>query len=286
MVWRTTKERAMPIGVMSHVPRPLHAAAMIALAVVASCDVNVEVNVDDGDDVAGSGTIVSERREVADVDRVVLEGEGTIDVTEGDAESLTVTTDDNLLEHIEVTIDDGTLEIRTASGIDIEPTTSVVYELEVIEIDGIELAGVGTIEMAEWSTGAGTVRLSGVGDVTIDELAADDVNVDHSGVGDVTIDELVADDLTVDHSGVGNVTVAGRVDEQDVSITGVGDYRAGDLASRLATIDASGPTESTVWVTDSLDVSVGGPATVGYFGDAEVDDDVSREGTLTALGPR
>ena len=46
-----------------------------------------------GDVVVGSGTIVTESRPVAAVQRVVLTGEGDVIITQGDEESLTIETE-------------------------------------------------------------------------------------------------------------------------------------------------------------------------------------------------
>lgn len=259
---------------------PLHILAMIALGVsvgTACADADDPTTVgpvgpvgpvgdDDADDVEGSGTIAAVERGVQGIDRIVLTGEGAIVVTFGEAETLKVVTDDNLLEYIETEVSGGTLQIRTRTGIDIAPTESVEYEIGVVGLEAVELGGAGSIDIGSWSTDAATIKLI--------------------GAGDINVDELVADDLVVDLPGVGTITIDGSVDEQDASISGVGEYRAGALRSRVGSIDASGATAATVWVTDTLDVAVRGPASVEYHGEPEIDDDVRSNGSLVALGPK
>src|SRR5690242_12646963 len=58
------------------------------------------LSISDGHTVHGSGNVVTEARPVSGFDRVSVSGAGQLKVTQGDAESLTIETDDNLLPYI------------------------------------------------------------------------------------------------------------------------------------------------------------------------------------------
>ena len=219
----------------------------------------------EGDDggVAGSGVVTIDVRSVTGIDRVSMLGEGSVVVTQGGRESLTVETDDNLLELIETDVFDGTLVIRTAAGVDIAPTASVVYRVGVVDLDGIVLAGAGSIEIEEWTTDAASIVLEGVGDIRIGDL--------ESGSLDVELD------------GVGTIVIAGEVVRQDLAIGGVGEYDGAGLESLIATVEASGTGDVTIWATDALDIEATGGATVGYLGTPEVNQVTSDLATITPL---
>lgn len=219
----------------------------------------------DGEDgVRGSGEIVTEERSVTGFRRVELLGEGSVVITVGDDESLTVRTDDKLLELVETAVVDGTLEIRTSEGVDIAPSDSVVYSIGIVDLTGVRISGAGSVEVGQWPTGTATVAVDGVGAVRIGDLASTE--------------------FIVEFGGVGTVSVAGTTDGQDVVVSGVGDYDAGDLESRTATVTASGTSSATVWVTESLVVEVGDTATVSYYGRPDVTQEVTGLGNLTPLG--
>ena len=59
---------------------------------------------DDEDGIEGSGDVITETRDVAGFRRIVLVGEGNVIITQGDSESLEVTTDDNLMQYIETSL--------------------------------------------------------------------------------------------------------------------------------------------------------------------------------------
>ena len=52
------------------------------------------------DRVKGSGKLITESREVREFDRIVLNGSGEVVITQGDEESLSVETDDNIMPYI------------------------------------------------------------------------------------------------------------------------------------------------------------------------------------------
>ncbi len=81
---------------------------------------------------------------------------------------------------------------------------------------------------------------------------------------------LEADSLTATLSGVGSLRVGGRVTTQTVNLNGVGNVDHRDLHSVEAEVVVSGPSSTTVRVSDRLLVSFSGPGSVFYIGDPVV----------------
>jgi hypothetical protein len=175
----------------------------------------------------------------------------------GPETSLSVTTDDNLLGHIETTVQGGVLEIATEQGIDIDPTESVRYEVSTPAVEKLTLTGAGDFEIAA--------------------VAADRFAVVLSGAGDVRIGELTADELQVDITGAGSVEVAGEVTSQTVNLPGAGSYEAAELKT-------SGVGSATVWVTDELDARVTGVGSIDYYGSPSVSSSVTGIGSISGRG--
>jgi hypothetical protein len=76
------------------------------------------------------------------------------------------------------------------------------------------------------------------------------------------------------------------VDAQDVTISGMGDYQAGDLQSREADFRISGMGNSTIWVTESLDVSISGAGSLEYYGEPHVSTSGTGLGDVDSLGEK
>lgn len=214
----------------------------------------------------GSGNVVTESREVSGFDALALGGAGVLTISVGDEESLIITADDNLLEHIEATVESGRLTIGPERGARLRPSAPIRYDLTVVELRAIAVAGAAEVR-------AGT-------------LPGDELDVAVSGSGEVAIERIDARLLTVAISGSGEVAVGGRADALSVAISGSGGYRGGDLESIRASCAISGSGDATVWVEDELDVGVSGSGSVSYYGEPSVRKDVSGSGRVAALGPR
>jgi hypothetical protein len=217
--------------------------------------------------IKGSGNVVTEERDVSGFDRVALSGFGEVIITQGDQESLTVETDDNLMRYIETEVRGGTLELRfTDDDILLRPSKSIIFRLSVIDLTALDSSGAGLFE--------------------IDALDADCLKITLSGASDIGIDSLTATDLAVTVSGAGNIKVAGQVETQEVNLKALGNYNASDLESQAATVRISGAGSASVWVHDTLDVTISGAGNVDYYGSPEVSENISGVGKVTSQGDK
>lgn len=234
----------------------LLAAALLALG-VAGCGFEV------GPVAAlkGSGNVQSESRDVHDFDRIELSGVGTLTITQGTAEALTVQAEDNLLPHIGSIVRGGTLTLAPLPGSNIVPTRPIRYDLTVKQVRAIDV--------------------SGAADATASSISADQLDLGVSGAGHVQALHVTSSALTVHLSGSGTVTVSGQAERQSVSISGAGKYQAADLSTRQATVDISGAGSSTVNVSDQLKATVSGAGHVTYTGSPQVQQEVSGAGSVT-----
>jgi hypothetical protein len=243
--------------------RYLLLVAMTATALLAACDDEVLFD-DDRRDVDGSGTVVTENRDVAEFEQVTLAGEGRVIITTGAAASLSIETDDNLMQHIETAVSNRELNIKTESGVDIDPTDSVIYRITAPAISGI--------------------RLLGAGDIDLDSASGGDFEIELLGAGAIDIASLMAESLKVTIAGVGSVTVRGGVATQEVDIPGAGSYEGRSLQSRSAFVTTSGAGSAEVWATETLEATVTGVGSIDYYGSPTVTESVTGIGSINARG--
>ncbi len=213
--------------------------------------------------IQGSGNIVTEERDVSSIDRVTFSGFGELNIQQGDKESLTVSTDDNIMSYIQTDVSQGILAI----GFDNEgqqrgfnPSDGIKFDLVVKDLARLDI--------------------SGDGDINIGELRAEKLLVNHGGIGDLEITFLTADELIVRHSGAGNMVISGLVKGQEVTHSGVGSYHAVDLRSQTTNIKISDAGSADVWAVDSLDVEISGLGEVTYYGSPRVIQNISGVGKL------
>jgi hypothetical protein len=124
------------------------------------------------------------------------------------------------------------------------------------------------------------LALTGNVKVTAPRLKADSLRIVASGGASLTIDDLRATSLRVDGSGALKAELAGRVDDQEISISGAGSYRAEGLRATDATVSVSGVANVIVNAERKLRASISGAGNIEYLGNPRVIEDVSGIGRV------
>jgi hypothetical protein len=231
------------------------ALALLAAALLAACGTGL---------VVGSGNQETEERAISGVKEVALSFVGDLRITQGDEEKLVITGDDNVLPLITTEVRDGLLTIGSKSTLSIPMITQLRYDLTVRDLNGLRLSGAGNVEM--------------------DGLTTDDLDVAISGAGNITIRNLAADRVSAHLSGLGNLALDGKADRQAVTLTGAGNYNGGKLETGSASVVLSGLGSAIVWATENLAATISGAGGVEYYGDPELNTQVSGLGSVTPAG--
>jgi len=216
--------------------------------------------------ITGSGDVITETRQVSNFDRIVLSGSGEVIVTQGGSESLSIETDDNVMKHVEVKVENGALKLGFKAGVNIISTTRLIFYVGVDDLSGLTISGSGDIE-------AGTLQTERL-EATI------------SGSGDVQITNLTAGEVKANISGSGEIGLFGDVATQDVNISGSGKYLAGDVCSASVKVSVSGSGDATVCAIDTLDSNISGSGSVNYYGRPSINSQSSGSGSLNSLGEK
>lgn len=212
--------------------------------------------------VRGNGDVIEESHDVSGFDEVRLTGFGTVIITQGESESLTISAESNIMPLLVSEVEGDTLVIGQKSNTSINPTRDIVFTLSVTDLSRIEVSGAGKIE--------------------IDSLETDSLAINFSGAGDVVIGDLTADSLDIEFSGAGQITIEnGTVTEQSISMSGVGNYEARDFQSETAEISISGAGNATIAVSGELNGSISGAGNISYIGSPTVDISTSGLGRVS-----
>ena len=91
-------------------------------------------------EVVGSGELVTQQEDFIDFSSIDISSGFEIEISKSSSYSLSITTDDNIIEYIQVSKTDNTLKVRTQAGITYESITLQI-EIEMPELDHIELSG-------------------------------------------------------------------------------------------------------------------------------------------------
>ncbi len=207
---------------------------LVTLALVCSCDGGPDlVGPDDPparDGVNGSGNVVTESRALGPFHRVSFSGIGHLVLEQTGSPSLTITAEDNIQPLLVSEVVDGRLTLGVAPNTNLGRVQPIEFRLTTPTLDELSVTGAASVDAA---------------------------NID-------------TDRLEVIVNGVMTVTIAGRADEQDITIGGVSSYDAAALESRTVTVDATGVSRVVVRVSEVLTARVRIPASVTYIGNPTV----------------
>lgn len=214
--------------------------------------------------VKGNGNIVTVDRNMEDVSKIKLAGSYEVEITQGNAPSLRIETDENIVPLIKTEISEGWLNIRTKKNVSISTTNQIKVYLTVTSLEALHVAGSGNI------TGKGKFT------------KGDKLSLKIAGAGSVTLD-VNTPEVKTDIAGSGSVYLSGETRKQSIDIAGSGDYVAEQLKSESAKIDIAGSGDVKVFADDAIDIRIAGSGNVYYKGNASVNQKILGGGKIVRL---
>jgi Putative auto-transporter adhesin, head GIN domain len=220
--------------------RRLTLLVLLGLALSGCATVNLGVG-----QIRGSGNVTTETRPITAFSAIDVSGVGEVVIAQGDTDSLTVETDDNLQAIVLGEVRDDTLYLGINANQGFRDATRVTFTVTVKNLTAITL----------------------------------------SGAGAVSVRGLSGEQLTVNHSGAGPVSIGGTVAEQRVTLSGAGSYDGAALVSERATVDLSGLGSVVVNASERLDATISGAGSIAYIGSPELHEQISDMGSIRQRAP-
>src|SRR5512139_1683147 len=155
-------------------------------------------------------------------------------------ESLTITTDDNLLQYITTEIRDGKLVIEFKRGVLFDKVKDLTFKVGAKNLNSLQVDGAANVQGKNIAT----------------------------------------ENLSVMLNGAGAITLSGKATEQNVVLDGVGAYNGAELISQRAQVTDNGAGAAVVRVSDQLEAIVNGLGSIEYIGNPQVTQKVSGIGTV------
>lgn len=211
---------------------------------------------------SGSGKVINETKNVSGFNQVALNATGTLIITQGSTESLTVEAEDNVAPNIKTQVSNNQLQISFDKNL-IVPTKPINYYLTVKNLSSIDISGAGKIQSNNLNSDNLTIRINGAGE------------------GNIT--NLTANTLIIKIDGAGKMNTAGNVNDQTINISGAGEYNAKDLISKTLTISVDGAGKATVRVSDRLNAMINGAGAISYIGNPQVTKQVNGAGNIQQI---
>lgn len=229
--------------------------------------------------VDGNGDRGLETRDIEDFERIEINGDFNVQIDTGSASSVTIETDENLMDLIVTHISGNKLIIETRDGICIRPSHPVEITVSATAMSEITLNGSGLVYSYGFTTDNFSVNLAGSGEIECDDVVSTvaDIQLEGSGLIDCSI---ICDDLHSQVEGSGNIKLRGNCLSAEHKITGSGNIKAGLINSDVCIVYISGSGTADVDVNDALDVTIIGSGKVYYTGDPTVEEYISGSGDV------
>jgi hypothetical protein len=216
--------------------------------------------------VVPSNVQLTQERAVSGFTRVVFAAFGQLTIQQGDTESLTIRTADNLLPLIRTAISGDVLTIDVPDQVRFGGFPQATFTLTVRNVNALSLNGVGSI--------------------LVQGLNSPSLSLSQEGAGTISLSGLTTDNLVVELNGTGDIAVAGSAQSQTATVSGAGNYLAGDLRSETAIVTLRGIGDMTVWATTTLNANLSGIGTLSYWGSPTITEQKDGIGGLVALGTK
>lgn len=216
----------------------------------------------------------TETREIEQFSKIKFKDFGTLILTQGERESLTIEAEESIIDGLIAEVRGDSLVLgldedwlnrigSLISSIFSSSKAEVIYRLTFVSLEKISISGKCSLNCAA--------------------IDAEDLKINVSGLGNLEFSQLACDNLNVNISGRGEFDAAGSVQRQEVHISGSGEYQAPGLACQSARIVISGQGNATVRVAEDLDVNISGLGQVNYYGQPTIRQVISGVGKLKHL---
>lgn len=232
--------------------------AIIAMSTaLAGCgDMNININGDEGVPLAEldiSGDTPTE---------LVLAGPDKVVLTSGDALTIDVAGDDEAINLLRFTNEDGTLGIMRANGKWSDSGTAIVT-VTMPAPTAITIAGSGSAEA---------------------ETVASDADLTIAGSGSLSISNVDVTKIDATIAGAGSLSAAGNVEKLDLNVLGSGSGDMADLLVNVADITIAGSGDARFASDGEVAATIMGSGSVTVTGSATCEVETMGSGSLNCEG--
>jgi hypothetical protein len=226
-----TQDPAMRNPALLATARAIASVALLTLAAGFSTGCSGSTHINGDRRIVGSGNVITVSRTPSGFHAVSLTGLGKLIVTQGNRESVSITTDDNVAANMESSVINGVLHLNPSHGAKIETRAGVIWEVTVRRLESLHTDGL---------------------------VIAEAINI-------------VGDTLHVDMEGLSQVTASGSVGRSIVDADGIINYDGRNLESDECELDCDGILTLSVHAHRLVHGRACGTGSLEVYGQAALD---------------
>ena len=211
--------------------------------------------------ISGEGELIKESRKITNFNNIVLNISAHVTILVADTNSLTLVSQENIVENIEIKNKNDKLIIQSDRILKSDKPIAIL--ITCTSLRGIELNGSGKI-------------------IIINQYSTSKVNFTINGSGKIET-HLNATEIKSKINGSGEMNFSGEVQRLKIQINGSGKINAQELSASLCDIDIHGSGKAYLSVKDNLDISIVGSGDVIYAGEPIIKSSVTGKGKINSI---
>ena len=208
--------------------------------------------------------------DVGEFTQISVATAGTLYVRQGDAESLEIEAQPDVLERIDVSVENGELQVRDERDSGWLSWLFGASEREAIDV----YVTAPTIE---------NISFAGSGDIIGETpIQGESLELEVAGSGTADLD-LEVEHLRVRMAGSGTFHLRGIANETETEIAGSGTIYAEDLESHRSSVNIAGSGDAHVHAHDHLSATIMGSGDVLHRGNPDIETNIQGSGEVRTL---
>jgi hypothetical protein len=196
----------------------------------------------------GNGEVKTQIRNVSGFSGINISGGFNVEIKQGNTESVTLETDENLLDNIKTEVRNGVLHIHNSKGM--STSKGLMVYLTLKELNKVDVSG--------------GVKVTGSSTFTTHTL-----DIDLSG-GSKAYLALDVKYLKADMSGASRLTLTGKAETATLELSGASNVEAKELEAINAKVRASGASKVKINAIDTLAINASGASIIHYKGNPNI----------------
>ena len=214
----------------------------------------------------GSGNLETKQFNFSDFNKVEVGSAFQFEIVQSTSYGVSITADDNLFEHINVSKSGETLKIDLKM-ISLHWPVTLKAAVSMPQLRGLDISGASKGNVSGFSSEDNLdVEVSGASSLELLDISAGDIELNVSGASKVTGD-LSAGNVDFDISGASTVQLEGSASNIVADASGASHAKLGGLAVNNADISLGGASTGTVNLSGRLDADLSGASKLGYIGE-------------------
>ena len=231
------------------------------------------------DTLIGSGNLITQEMDAIDFTKIEIGHVFRAKITRSDSFSVSITADDNLLEHIVARKSGNTLRIHLKGGYAYIGTTKMV-EITMPKIDKLSLSNASQSEISGFrSSDHLEFEVSGASSLNIDDLQAGDTDFRISDASYISGDIEISEGR-FNISGASSINLEGYASDISIEVSGASHANFANFSVSTATVRIKEASVATVNANSNVDGNVSGASRLTYLGDPALTLEMSSDSAI------